>query len=187
MTNASTTLPLAIGTWSFDPAHSGVHFKVRHLGLTNVRGRFNGVDASLVVGDELTSTRFGATIEVATIDTNQADRDAHLLSTDFFSADAHPTLTFASTAIRDLGGEEYEADGDLTINGITKPVTLAVEFTGTVVHPGDGKEHAGFIATAQILRDDFGIDFNMPLGIDKFALGKKIDIEIDVQFTAPQA
>ena len=184
---STTTLPLATGTWSFDPAHSGVNFKVRHLGLTNVRGRFNGVDAALVVGDDLTSTRFEATIAVNTIDTNQPDRDAHLLSTDFFSADAHPTMTFASTAIRDVGGEEYEADGELTINGITKPVTLAVEFTGTAVNPADGKQRAGFIATAQILRDDFGIDFNMPLGIDKFALGKKIDIEIDVQFTAPQA
>ena len=125
-------------------------FKVRHLGLTNVRGRFNGVDAWLEVGDDLASTQFGATIDIATIDTNQADRDAHLLSTDFFSAEQHPTMTFASTAIRDLGSDEYEADGDLTINGITKPVTLAVEFTGADDHPGDGKLHSGFIATAQV-------------------------------------
>jgi polyisoprenoid-binding protein YceI len=180
------TTPLAAGTWTFDPNHSGVYFKVRHLGLTNVRGRFNGVDASLVVGDDLSTTHFEATIQINTIDTNQADRDAHLLSTDFFAADAHPTMTFASTAIRELEAGEYEADGDLTINGITKPVTLAVEFSGAIVHPGDGKLHAGFIASAQILRDDFGIDFNMPLGVDKFALGKKIDIDIDVQFTAPQ-
>lgn len=186
-TTTNTSMPLAAGTWGFDPAHSSVTFKVRHLGLTNVRGRFNGVTAWLAVGGDLADTQFGATIEVATIDTNQADRDAHLRSTDFFSADAHPTMTFQSTAIRSLASEDYEADGELTINGITKPVTLAVEFTGTMVHPGDGKEHAGFIATAQILRDEFGIDFNMPLGIDKFALGKKIDIEIDVQFTAPAA
>jgi len=181
-----TTTPLATGTWTFDPNHSGVYFKVRHLGLTNVRGRFNGVDASLVVGDDLSTTHFEATIQINTIDTNQADRDAHLLSTDFFAAEAHPTMTFASTAIRELEAGEYEADGDLTINGITKRVTLAVEFSGAIEHPGDGKLHAGFIASAQILRDDFGIDFNMPLGVDRFALGKKIDIDIDVQFTAPQ-
>jgi polyisoprenoid-binding protein YceI len=138
------------------------------------------------VGDDLAGTRFGATIDVATIDTNQAHRDAHLRSTDFFSADTYPTMNFASTAIRALAGDEYEAEGELTINGVTKPVTLAVEFTGTTTHPGDGKQHAGFIATGQIVRDDFGIDFNMPLGLDKFALGKKIDIEIDVQFIAPQ-
>ena len=184
---ATTTLPLAQGTWTFDPHHSGVHFKVRHLGLTNVRGRFNGVDATLVVGDDLASTHFTATIDISSIDTNQADRDAHLRGTDFFAADAHPTMTFASTAIRDTGDGEYEADGDLTINGITKPVTLAVEFSGAIIHPGDGKLHAGFTASAQIVRDDFGIDFNMPLGVDKFALGKKIDIDIDVQFTAPEA
>ena len=181
------TLPLTAGTWAFDASHSGVTFKVRHLGLTNVHGRFNGVNAWLEVGADLSATRFGATIDIATIDTNNADRDAHLLSTDFFSADAHPTMTFTSTAIRESGSDEFEADGNLTINGITKPVTLAVEFTGATVHPGDGKLHSGFIATTKVLRDDFGIDFNMPLGVDKFALGKKIDVEIDAQFTEPQA
>jgi polyisoprenoid-binding protein YceI len=183
----TTTLPLATGTWAFDPNHSGVHFRVRHLGLTNVRGRFNDLDATLVVGDSLGTTTISATIDIATVDTNQADRDAHLLSTDFFAADAHPHMTFASTAINDLGNGGYQLNGDLTINGVTKPVTLDVEFTGATVHPGDGKEHAGFVATTQILRDDFGIDFNMPLGVDKFALGKKIDVEIDAQFTAPEA
>lgn len=183
----TSTLPLATGTWQLDPAHSAVYFKVRHLGLTNVRGRFNGFDAWLTVGDDLAGTQFGATIDISTVDTNQSDRDAHLRSTDFFGVDAHPTMTFSSTTIRELGDGEYEADGDLTINGVTKVITLAVEFTGAVVHPGDNKQHAGFIAAAQILRDDFGIDFNMPLGVDKFALGKKIDIEIDGQFTAPHA
>jgi polyisoprenoid-binding protein YceI len=182
----TTALPLKPGTWGFDPNHSGVHFKVRHLGLTNVRGRFNGIKSWLIVGPDLEATSFGATIDIASIDTNQADRDQHLLGTDFFAAEAHPTMTFASTAIRPTGEGDYVADGDLTINGVTQPVTLNVEFTGAVVHPGDGKEHAGFIASAQILRDDFGIDFNMPLGVDRFALGKKIDIDIDVQFTAPQ-
>jgi len=184
---ATTTLPLATGTWTFDPNHSGVHFKVRHLGLTNVRGRFNRVNATLVVGEDLASTHLSAEIDITSIDTNQPDRDAHLLSTDFFAADSHPKMTFTSTAIRETGGDEYEADGELTINGITKPVTLNVEFSGAITHPGDGKLHAGFTATAQIVRDDFGIDFNMPLGVDKFALGKKIDIDIDVQFTAPEA
>ena len=183
----TTTLPLTAGSWDFDPNHSGVSFKVRHLGLTNVRGRFNKADAWLKVGDDLAGTQFGATIDIASIDTNQADRDAHLLSTDFFSAETHPTMTFSSTEIRHTGGDDYEADGDLTINGVTKPVTLEVEFNGAEVHPGDGKLHSGFTASTKITRDDFGIDFNMPLGIDKFALGKKIDIEIDAQFIAPQS
>jgi polyisoprenoid-binding protein YceI len=182
-----STLPLAPGTWTIDSAHSGVYFKVRHLGLTNVRGRFNGVDAWLTVGDDLATTSFGANIDITTVDTNQPDRDAHLRSTDFFSADEHPTMTFESSAIHDAGDGEFEADGKLTINGTTQEVRLAVEFGGTEVFPGDGKERAGFVATTQIVRDDFGIDFNLPLGMDKFALGKKIDIEIDVEFVAPES
>ena len=179
----TSTLPLSTGTWTLDRHHSGVNFKVRHLGLSNVRGRFNDFTSSLEVGPDLTSTSFGATIKVSSIDTNNADRDGHLLSTDFFSADNNPEISFASTAIRDAGDGDYEADGQLTINGVTQPITLKVEHTGVEVFPGDGKQHAGFIATAQVLRDDFGIDFNMPLGVDKFALGKKIDVELDIQFT----
>lgn len=179
----SSPLPLAAGAWTLDPAHSGVNFKVRHLGLTNVRGRFNQFDAKLDVGTDLANTTFGATIDVNSIDTNNSDRDGHLLSTDFFSAENNPQIAFASSEIRDLGDGEYEADGTLTINGKTNPITLKVEHTGSQVHPGDGKERAGFVATAEVLRDDFGIDFNMPLGVDKFALGKKIAVELDIQFT----
>jgi polyisoprenoid-binding protein YceI len=174
---------LTTGDWVLDPNHSSVLFKIRHLGLTNVRGRFNGVDAWLVVGGTVDATRFGSTIDITSVDTNQADRDAHLRSTDFFSADEHPKMTFASTSIRPADDGQYEAEGDLTINGVTRPVTLAVEFTGSAVHPGDGLEHAGFVATTRINRDDFGIDFNMPLGVDKLALGQRVDIEIDAQFT----
>ncbi len=181
------TLPLAPGRWALDPNHTGVHFKVRHLGLTNVRGRFNHLDAWLEVGDSLESTAFGATIDISSVDTNQPDRDTHLRSTDFFAADANPTMTFTSTTIRDQGDDIYIADGDLTINGTTRIVSLNIEFTGATVFPGDGREHAGFIATTQIVRDDFGIDFNMPLGVDAFALGKRIDVEIDIQFIAPDA
>jgi polyisoprenoid-binding protein YceI len=182
----TTTLPLKSGTWVLDPAHSGVYFKVRHLGLTNVRGEFNSFDATLNVGDDLASTSFTATIDITSVDTNQPDRDAHLKTTDFFSADEHPTMTFESTSIKDAGEGDYEAEGKLTINGITQPIHLEVEFGGHEVFPGDGKVRAGFVATAQIIRDDFGIDFNMPLGMDKFALGKKIDIEIDVEFIEPE-
>jgi polyisoprenoid-binding protein YceI len=178
-------LPLVPGSWELDPNHSSVHFKVRHLALTNVHGRFNAFTARLEVGRTLAETSFEAEIDIASVDTNQPDRDAHLRSTDFFSADAHPTIGFSSTEIHG-SGDEYTAEGDLTINGITKGVTLAVEFTGVEVHPGDAKQHAGFIATTDVNRDDFGIDFNMPLGLEKFALGKKIAVEIDIQFTAPE-
>lgn len=182
-----SNLPIRAGAWSLDPAHSSVNFKVRHLGLSNVRGRFGQFDSQLVVGDDLASTALTASIAISSVDTNQPDRDAHLLSTDFFSADANPTIDFASRSIRESGDGDYVAQGDLTINGVTQPVDLAVEFTGSAVHPGDGKEHAGFLATTTIVRDDYGIDFNMPGGIDKLALGQKVAIEIDIQFVAPEA
>ncbi|MGB0114091.1 MAG: YceI family protein [Ilumatobacteraceae bacterium] len=185
-TTATTTLPLTAGNWTLDANHSAVTFKVRHLGLTNVRGRFNSFTAGLTIGESLADTAFDATIDITSIDTNQADRDAHLLGTDFFSADANPTITFVSTAITG-DGSDYTADGDLTINGVTKPVTLDVEFNGSEVFPGDQQLHAGFVASAIVKRDDFGIDFNMPLGVDKMALGQKISIEIDAQFVAPAA
>ena len=179
-------LPLAPGTWTLDPNHSAVTFKVRHLGLTNVRGRFNTVSAALTVGDSLDTSSLNASIDISSIDTNQADRDAHLLSTDFFSAEAHPTLTFESTGVSG-SGDAYTLDGKLTINGITQPVALDVEFAGVEVFPVDSKKHAGFIATTVINRDEFGIDFNMPLGMDKVALGKKINVEIDAQLVEPES
>lgn len=181
----TTTLPLTKGVWAIDPNHSGVHFKVRHIGLSNVRGRFNRYEATLTVGESLDDTQVEATVDLASVDTNQPDRDAHLLGTDFFSADQHPTMTFRSTAVNEKGDGEYQLVGELTLNGITKPVPFDVEFHGTQVFPGDGKEHAGFSATTVIPRDDFGVDFNMPLGLDTFALGKKISVELELQFVAP--
>jgi polyisoprenoid-binding protein YceI len=181
-TSTSTTaLPLAAGEWKVDPAHSGVHFKVRHLGLTNVRGTFKAFDASLTVGDTMDSVAVAAAIDLASVDTNQPDRDAHLLSTDFFAAEKNPQITFRSTGISGTD-DEYELAGDLTINGITKSVSFPVEFNGIEVHPADGKQHAGFSATAVVNRNDFGVDFNMPLGVDKLAMGEKVTVELDFQF-----
>ncbi len=179
-------LPLARGTWTLDPNHSGVHFRVRHLGLSNVRGRFDRFDTTLSVGTILDEVAVSAT-DLGSVDTNQPDRDAHLRSTDFFPADQHPEMTFRPTAVKERFDGEYELTGELTINGITEPLTLEVEFTGTEVFPGDGKTHAGFSATGEVNRDDFGIDFNVPLGMDKMALGQRVRIELELQFVAPEA
>lgn len=186
-TTTATELPLAAGTWVLDPVHSGVHFKVRHLGLSNVHGRFNRFDATLTVGATLADTRVDATIEMSSVDTNLPDRDAHLRGTDFFSADEHPVTTFRSTGIRVTGESEYALDGELTMNGVTRPVRLDVEFHGVETQPADGSTHAGFSATTTVNRNDFGIDFNAPLGVDKLALGKKIGVEFELQFVAPPA
>jgi polyisoprenoid-binding protein YceI len=182
---SATRLPLAAGTWPLDAMHSGVHFRVRHIGLSNVRGRFNRFDATLVIGETLADTRAEATIEMSSVDTNEPDRDAHLLGTDFFSADEHPRMTFRSTGIRPAGDGSYALDGDLTLNGVTRPVTLDVAFHGVETFPLDGSTHAGFSATTAVNRDDFGVDFNAPLGLGRFALGKKIEVELELQFVAP--
>lgn len=185
-TATPTDLPLAAGTWRLDALHSGVHFKVRHIGLSNVRGRFNRFDATLGVGEALADTRVEATVEMSSVDTNQPDRDAHLLGTDFFSAEQHPLMTFRSTGIRAAGDGEYALDGDLTLNGVTRPVTLDVEFHGVETLPADGSTHAGFSATTTVNREDFGVDFNAPLGMGKVALGRKIAVELELQFVAPE-
>jgi len=190
MTDASTTsLPLTAGTWNVDPAHSGVGFVIRHLGLTNVRGRFDRFDGTLVVGQSLADTRLTANVDLTSVNTNEPDRDAHLRSTDFFNADANPTMTFASTSVR-RDGDDYELVGDLSINGIVQPITLTVEFFGKETHPADGSLRAGFSATGELRRGDYSINFNMPLGMGKLALGEKVKIELDAQLvlaTSPPA
>jgi polyisoprenoid-binding protein YceI len=185
--SVTTSLPLQAGIWRLDPNHSGVHFSIRHLGLSNVRGRFDRFDATLEVGPDLPDTRVSATIDMASVDTNQPDRDAHLRSTDFFSTDQHPEMIFRSAAVQAIGQGRYRLDGELTINGITRPVGLDVEFSGIEVFPGDGSTHAGFSATTEVNRNDFGVDFNMPLGMDKMALGQKVRVELDLQFVAPSS
>jgi polyisoprenoid-binding protein YceI len=177
-------LPLVPGTWTLDPAHSGIHFQIRHLGVTNVRGRFDTFSASLTVGGTLGEVSVEASVDLASINTNQADRDAHLRSTDFFDLAEHPTMTFVSRSVSGEG-EEYELAGDLTINGVTKPLALAVEFYGVDTHPADGRVRSGFAATGEIRRGDFGITFNLPLGAGKLALADKVKIELDLQFIAP--
>lgn len=169
------TSALATGTWAIEPAHSEVGFSVRHLGLSKVRGRFNSFEGVATIAEPLTDSQVTATIDLSSVDTNNADRDAHLTSTDFFNTETHPAMTFRSTAV-----SESTLDGELTINGITKPVSLDLEFHGVAV---DGYEttRAGFSASGDISRGDFGIDFNAPLGVDGMLIGDKVSIELEIQ------
>jgi polyisoprenoid-binding protein YceI len=181
----ATVLALAPGTWKADPYHSGVFFRVRHLGLANVRGRFDRFEATLTVGSTLADVAVKASIDMSSVNTNQADRDNHLRSTDFFSTEKHPDMEFVSTSLRQRGQDEFDLVGDLTINGITRQIPLSVRFEGTEVFPADNSTRAGFTATGELNRDDFGVDFNMPLGMDRMALGQKVMVELDFQFVAP--
>ncbi|MFJ9196001.1 YceI family protein [Streptomyces flaveolus] len=180
MTNdiATTALPIAPGQWALDPFHSAVSFTVRHLGIAKVRGRFNGVEADLVVGETAGDVRVTATIDLASVDTGNADRDAHVRSADLLDVEKRPTMTYRSTRVSGEG-EDWVMEGELTIGEVTRPVTLAVEFGGLVDVPMDGSRHAGFEATGEIRRSEFGLDFAPGL------LGEVVKIQLDMQFVEP--
>jgi len=188
MTASITTsgLELAPGKWALDKNHSAIFFVVRHLGLSNVRGRFDAFEATVDIGATLDDVKITADVDLSSVDTNNADRDAHLRSTDFFGTDDHPVMSFRSTSVTG-SADSYELAGDLTIAGVTKSVTLDVEFNGTEIFPGDQSTHAGFSATGTIKRSDFGVDFGIIAGAEKLMLGDKIKVELDLQFVAPAA
>jgi polyisoprenoid-binding protein YceI len=167
------------GRYKLDKAHTIVGFVVRHLMVSKVRGQFNEVEGEIVVVESLAGSSVKATIQVASIDTREPQRDAHLRSADFFELDAHPTIEFQSTAVRPAGGD-WEVDGSLTIKGVTRPVTLEVEFAGATTDPWGGKR-IGFSARTEIDRDDFGISFNAAVEGGGLVVSKRIVIEIEAE------
>ncbi len=185
MTSVSTSvsLPLAPGRWAVDTNHSSISFSIRHLGVSKVRGRFTRFEADVVIGETLETTSVNATVDVASIDTANADRDAHVLSPDIIDVAMRPTMVFRSTHVRGAGSE-YQIDGELTIGEVTRPIVLAVELGGIESFPG-GPRHAGFEATTEIRRKDFGIDVAMPPGISAVALGDVVKVELDLQLLEP--
>ncbi len=173
--STTTTQDIASGTWAIEPAHSEVGFTVRHLGLSKVRGRFNSFTGTVQVGADATTTSVTAEVDLSSVDTNNTDRDGHLRSSDFFNAEADPKMTFVSTAVT-----ADSLAGNLTINGVTKPIKFDLDVHGVAV---DGYEttRAGFSASATINRSDFGVDFNAPLGLDGMLISDKVNIELEIQ------
>lgn len=186
MSNTITNLPLAAGRWALDTNHSSVGFTIRHLGVSKVRGTFKRFDAELVVGASLAESSLNATIDVASLDTGNSDRDGHVLSPDIFDVASRPTMAFRSTSI--VGdGTDWAVHGDLTIGAVTKPITLDVEFGGIETFPMGGPRHAGFEAKAEIRRKEFGIDMALPPGIGVVALGDVVKVELDIQLLEPES
>lgn len=126
-----------------------------------------------------------AEIELASVDADNADRDAHLRSTDFFDTERNPQMVFVSTGIVDRGDGDYGLVGELTLNRVTRAVDLDVEFNGTEGYPLDGSVHAGFSASGVLSRKAFGIEFDVPLGADKVAIGDKVSLDLEIQFVRP--
>ena len=179
MTPATATAT-ATRTYQIDKAHSEVEFQVRHL-LSKVRGRFSDFSGSLDFDAEQpvsSSVRF--TIRAASIDTNQADRDTHLRSEDFFAVDRFPALTFASTRVTPRGGGQFDVTGDLTIRDVTRSVVLPVTYLGTAKDPW-GNEKLAFEAEITINRKDFGLNWNAALETGGFLVGDEVKVSLSIQ------
>ncbi|BDT94712.1 MULTISPECIES: YceI family protein [Nocardia] len=173
-----TTNALTAGTWAIDPAHSTLGFSVRHLMVSKVRGRFTDFSGKLVIGED-GSASAEAEIRVDSVTTDNEQRDAHLRTADFFQAEQFPVATFKSTGFR-VNGDDFVVDGEFTIRGVTKPVSLEVEFLG--VNPGMGQGPvAGFEAKTVINRRDFGITIDMPLPDGGAVIGDKITLTLEVE------
>lgn len=169
--------------WAIDTAHSEINFKVKHLVISTVTGKFNNFDASLET-DNTTFEDAGIYFEadINSIDTNNPDRDAHLKSEDFFHAEEHPKLTFESTSFRQTGEDQYKLIGNLTIRGNTHPVELDVVYGGTVQDPY-GQTKAGFEITGTIKRKEFGLKWNGVTEAGNLVVSEDVKLDLNVQFT----
>ena len=177
MTTVSST---AVSTWSIDAAHSIAEFAVKHMMVSTVKGRFRSLEGMLTIDEgNPDKSSVTASIDVASIDTGQPDRDAHLRSDDFFGADQFPRITFRSTGIERKSEEEWKVTGDLTIRDVTRPVTLDTEFEGKVID-AYGKQRAAFTATTQISRKAFGLTWNALLETGGAVVGDTVKITLHI-------
>jgi polyisoprenoid-binding protein YceI len=180
MTQTTTSTELIAGTWNIDPTHSEVGFSVRHL-MSKVRGSFTDFSGQVTTTGNILESKVAVTIKSASITTHNDQRDAHLRSPDFFDPASGGELTFVSTGISE-GDDGYVISGDLTINGITKPVDLAAEFLGVGANAYGGTV-LGAEASTTINRKDFNVSFNIPLDGGKLVIGDKVDITLAIEAT----
>jgi polyisoprenoid-binding protein YceI len=181
MTSTATTqIPgYVVGTWDIDASHSTVGFVVRHMMVSKVRGFFRDFSGEIVTAEDSTQSTVTATIDLGSIDTRQEQRDAHIRSADFFDVDNHPTMTFRSTGVR-ADGADWIVDGELTLKGNTKPVSLALELNG-FGPDAYGGTRAGFSARTEISRSAFGVDIQMPMDGGGVVVADKIVVELEIQ------
>ncbi len=179
-TTTATALPqgLVAGTYAIDASHSEVGFVARHAMVTKVRGRFTDVEGTLTIGDTVEASTATATIRTASVSTGSADRDGHLTSPDFFDAATYPEITFVATGVQTVGGE-HVLTGDLTIKDVTKPVSLPVEFEGVATDPF-GNQRAGFSASTDVEREEWGLTWNAALETGGVLVSKKIKLQLDI-------
>ncbi|WP_247233477.1 YceI family protein [Telluribacter sp. SYSU D00476] len=168
-------------TWAIDPTHSEIQFKVKHLVISTVTGSFKQFEGTVETeGEDFTTAQIQFSADVASIDTNQEQRDQHLRSADFFDAENHPKLTFVSTAVEKTGGDTYKITGDMTIKGVTKPVVLTAEYGGSMVD-FYGNNKAGFEINGKINRKDFGLTWHAVTEAGGVVVADEVKLVINVQ------
>jgi polyisoprenoid-binding protein YceI len=176
--SVTTRTVLPTGTWTVDPVHSNIEFSVKHLGIATVRGAFNDFEGTFEVGDD-GSARARGRVHVASVDTNDDTRDAHLRSEDFFHAEVHPELRFESTEILPLDDDTFEIHGALTMRGVSRPVVLQAELQGTETDPW-GNERVGLEASGQLTRRDWGMTFNQAPWSGNMLVSDKVKLTLDI-------
>jgi polyisoprenoid-binding protein YceI len=172
----------AIGNYVLDAAHTSIGFTVRHMAVSKVRGTFTRFEGSFDIAEDAADSSVHVTIDPNSVDTRDENRDNHLRSDDFFDVANHPQWSFDSTSVRETGPGELEVVGDLTIRGVTRPVTLALTVEGVVTDPY-GNHRVGFSARTTINRDDFGVSFGAVMESGGLIVSKKVDIEIEAEAT----
>lgn len=174
-----TGVPLSpAGVWRLDTGHTQICFTIRHLGISNVHGFFTDYSGEATIGDDLDSSSVTISARTNSVNTGNAWRDGHLQGADFFDCENHPEMTFTSTSLVPAG-DAYALEGDLTIRGVTQRVPFVLAFHGTDVFAVDNKTHAGFLATATILRSEFGAGYGVPIASDE------VQIAINAQLVEP--
>ncbi|HEY2767228.1 MAG TPA: YceI family protein [Solirubrobacteraceae bacterium] len=177
-TQTATAQVIPPGTWKVDPVHSSVEFHVKHLGIATVKGQFKQFEGTLV-SDPDGVVAYG-TVDTASVDTREPQRDEHLRSPDFFEVDKYPQITFRSSEIRATGEDEFEIVADLTIHGVTRQVTLGATLEGVEPEDHQGNTRVGISATTQINRSDFEMRFNAALGSGNVVVSDKVKILVEV-------
>ena len=180
---SATASPATVTTWNLDPAHSAAEFKVRHMMISNVKGSFSGLKGVLKLNDaNPAASSVRATADISSVSTGDPQRDGHLKSADFFDAAQFPEMVFQSTAVNKTGEGEYKVTGDLTIHGVTHPVTFAVEGLEATGKDPWGNVRIGLTATAKVNRKVFGLSWNSPLETGGVLVGEEVAITLEAQF-----
>jgi len=178
---AATTTPTGLATWTIDPAHSIAEFGVKHMMIATVKGRFGALTGTVRFdGADPATGSVEVSIDVESITTNEAQRDGHLRSPDFFHVEQHPTMTFRSTGVERVEGDEYRVHGELTIRDVTKPITLDMTYEGQITDPY-GNRRAGFAAETTLNREDYGLTFNQVLETGGVMVGNKVKVSLHVE------